>query len=154
MRSTDERHRMRRSSQRACEKICCARDLAFRRCSESSCISIYTPVPVLRRNATSLRSRGFFHKLSTIHIPAKHALTQPYSRPLSQGGTLWLHTPDTQLLLPSSTDVSSSPLRPGSRERTRIPTELRRRYFPKRHDFFIPFDKGGSAQRPGDATLG
>ena len=48
---------------RACEKIYCARDLASRRCSESSCISIYTPVPALRRNATSLRSRRFFHKL-------------------------------------------------------------------------------------------
>ena len=48
---------------RACEKICCARDLAFRRCSESSCISTYTPVPALRRNAISLRSRRFFHKL-------------------------------------------------------------------------------------------
>ncbi len=45
---------------RVCEKTCCARDLAFRRCSESSCISIYTPVPALRRNATSLRSRRFF----------------------------------------------------------------------------------------------
>ena len=48
---------------RVCEKIYCARDLAFRRCSESSCISTYTPVPALRRNATSLRSRRFFHKL-------------------------------------------------------------------------------------------
>ena len=60
---------------RVCEKTYCARDLAFRRCSESSCISTYTPVPALRRkararewpclarrgcNATSLRSRRFF----------------------------------------------------------------------------------------------
>ncbi|MGH8656432.1 MAG: TonB-dependent siderophore receptor, partial [Gammaproteobacteria bacterium] len=42
---------------RVCEKTYCALDLAFRRCSESSCISIYTAVPALRRNATSLRSR-------------------------------------------------------------------------------------------------
>ncbi|MGH8655801.1 MAG: tyrosine-type recombinase/integrase, partial [Gammaproteobacteria bacterium] len=40
---------------RVCEKTYCARDLAFRRCSESSCISIYTAVPALRRNATFLR---------------------------------------------------------------------------------------------------
>ncbi|MGH8651374.1 MAG: ISAs1 family transposase [Gammaproteobacteria bacterium] len=49
---------------RVCEKTYCARDLAFRRCSESSCSSIYTAVPALRRNATFLRSRRFFHKLS------------------------------------------------------------------------------------------
>ena len=70
---------------RVCEKTYYARDLAFRRYSESSCISIYTPVarpilgtrpcgactpfrsrrngPALRRNATSLRSQRFFHKL-------------------------------------------------------------------------------------------
>jgi hypothetical protein len=90
---------------RACEKICCARDLALhprrakqghslalasRRCSESSCISTYTPGarpilgthpfgacapfrsrrngPALRRNATSLRSRRFFHKLSALGL--------------------------------------------------------------------------------------
>ncbi|MGH8652930.1 MAG: hypothetical protein ACREYE_12510, partial [Gammaproteobacteria bacterium] len=45
---------------RACEKIYCARNLTFRRCSESSCISLYTPGPALRRNATFLRSRRFF----------------------------------------------------------------------------------------------
>ncbi|MGH8655956.1 MAG: SpvB/TcaC N-terminal domain-containing protein, partial [Gammaproteobacteria bacterium] len=46
----------------------CAQDLAIRRCSESSCISIYIPVSALRRNATSLRSQRFFHKLSGFEV--------------------------------------------------------------------------------------
>ncbi len=84
---------------RVCEKTYCARNLAFRRCSGSSCISIYTAVarlvletrpcgacapfrsrrnaPALRRNATFLRSRRFFYKLSGLVGRLRRSPTGP-----------------------------------------------------------------------------
>ncbi len=85
---------------RACEKICCARDLAFRRCSESSCIPTYTPVPVLRRNSTSLRSRQFFHKLSVALL-----LQQ-----LLFGGVAWQRNEAKEYIIVMTRGFGSDPL--------------------------------------------
>src|SRR5579885_2321216 len=65
----------------------CARQLARRRCSESSCTDVYTPVPALRRRATCLRSlrfaeiprKGVFGKLRNYPCTPKGG--QTLSRP-------------------------------------------------------------------------
>ena len=77
---------------RVCEKTSCARDLAFRRCSESSCISTYTPVPALRRNATPFARDGFFtnSRISSLPQPLRsNALGCLLRRPAGATAKVW-----------------------------------------------------------------